>query len=1507
MHSSSGSQPLDSGYNNHQMQSPTISSSVNARHTAVSPATKPGTSASPSRALSGSAARRRQSATSGQAVSTPVTQKSCNRASRTPVPKASTLASPGHLMNGSATKRLKSPSPGRIPRTSVSPKVSSGISGIPAGTLTSPGSVVAGSSNKSLSASPGRAVSAAVTQRSTVGAARTPSSTSASPGRVVSGSAAKRPQSASPGRAAAAQKSTVGAARTQSSTSASPSRIVSGSGVKSSSPGRFAGTVNSQACTDGALETPSTKASMSASRPRVTSGSAVKRPPSASPGHVAATPVTGPGTSRTPVAKSRTSASRRASAQESASPGHTVRTPSTRKSSSRTSRSPGSKPSPGHVPSDLTAKRRPGHVSPGGLMAATNENGAALTPTAKQSVSASPSHVVINSSAKHLISPSPGLTTSGSSKRTSGTSSTPLFRMDTTASPSIVASDSAVKHVHSASPGRVLSTPTVQTNTDDEARTSKSVKPAGPGDVDGSATKRRRSASAGRRAPSTPVTQKRTSGAARKPAVKTSMSGSPSCVDTGPSAEGPQSASPVRVGSARRTQTSSAGTSETPVTKPTASTSLRRSSSAAKRRQSSSVEHFSGTAVMQTVTGGDLESPATKRSTLTSPRRQRSSSGGKRRQSATLEHVSGTDGDLESPATKRSALTSPRRQRSSSGGKHRQLASVEHVSGTPVMQTVTDGDPEIPATKRSALTSPRRQRSSSVTKRHQSASPEHVSGTPVIQTVTGGDLESPATKRSALTSPRRQRSSSGAKRHQSAGLAQAPQTGADHATMSSDQQLKDLGTKRRESASPAHADVSPVIWKSNENLESITPKTPEQRAVSPLASSHKQSGRRGVKRSGAALQEPPHKQIGVSFGPDMSPELFDHRLPPMTPIKRGATPKQISTTVSAMKPVLKGRPSAVGSTVVEETDYSAVSVDAAKTGGSPKRRSKSATPGTVESALKRRSNSAKGTPGSQESNAKATTVSAQKPISKGRQPSVGMAEEIKDVEVSLDLTPKSAKRRTLSADRDNAMLDTSTKKKTTKTGNKRSRSLPAADSPQSDDKYFTKKVTPSKRARSVIGSRGSGDDPEIGNKSPVTVVADQPVTASPDRGKRTPQKPLRYRSPTSETGSSKVSSTRKILMPSPISARSLSPVETVAESYDQPITGSPMRVSRKTPPKPFRYRSPTLETGSVKVRGSIKISKPSPKRARSLSPVKVVAESRDQPVTGSPVRVGRTPPQPLRYRSPTLEAGSIRVSGSKKMATPSITVEVESSPRSSKLSRSPQSVPTSVTDTVRSALSEGKQKSAEKMQAQDVTTPVLAQKRKSHTGSQQKIKKSPKALSSSKKTTLPTSDLDEISSSLTSGKKRKTGGGGKNPVLDISTESTTIARAMTPGRMVAMRAVFGREMTPKLKVPKDESPRSSISQPMIASAGAGENEAKSRNSAQKSATKRSTAKVVSTKKSTTKKALWSEVVRRRVTTTQKSGGAKIIKPIIVKAQRLKSAGKSAVSVVSIRCVLCTIA
>jgi len=858
----------------------------------------------------------------------------------------------------------------------------------------------------------------------------------------------------------------------------------------------------------------------------------------------------------------------------------------------------------------------------------------------------------------------------------------------------------------------------------------------------------------------------------------------------------------------------------------------------------------------------------------------------KREKSVSPRHVSSTPSmgavsDIESLTLKISA--SPVHD---SAVRHRKSTNSGRVARSPSAQTSTDEEFQTPTAKPTSSISSGRVRRSSAAKRQKSASPHHVRSARGIQTSTDAEFQTPQTATPVVS--HRVASDSDAKRQISA----SPRRSADFVVASppglsspahdantavtwtttadaSARRSRGSITKHHKSPSPGHADIAASEASTDNTSISVSfQPTPSTSTMTPLLSSHKLSTKRGVKRSGGSLEEPPRKQLGVSFGPDMSPELFDHRLPPITPVKRGATPQQISMSSSALKPLLKGRQS-VGTTVAEETESTTVSPKVTK---SPKHRAKSTGPGlvtldsnvttatasaarrsvpgtsiaadddsarvlvdftTTPKSAKRRSKSVKHNLKVSEAYVKETSPTPQKFVTKGRRSSAGIlaAEETEDVEP--DKSPKSAKRCVQSAERSSDTLA----KKDSKMGKKRSKSLSAIEDQEPDIQGKRKKGTSVKRSRSIIGSTdemAGGENLESEQSKNLLAAAgrDQSSTASPDRAvKRTPQKPVRYRSPTHETGSTKIAVQSLVL------ARSRSPVKVVAAAHYQPTTTSPERLSKRTPQKPFRYRSPTLEAGSIKVKGSKQIAVA--KRARSLS-LEIPASK----IIDSGISMKAKPASSKRDISPQI-----------MHSTPAVAIAV--SPKT---------------------LSGSKQLTNVSVMSKDMTTPMSAKKRISLTGSGKK---------SSKKVNSPVSPrpvLGEISSFSASGKKQKSGGDGKR---EKSSEGTTLARAITPGRMVAMRAVFGHTMTPKLKIATNDVSFKFSSSPTASSAKKREMATVKPGSGQKSATQLNKAKVASLKKSagksTAKKTLWSEVVRRTAT-TQKSA-PKIIKPVIRMTQK----------------------
>ena len=1425
--------------------------------------------------MGGTAGKRRKSSSPGRVPGTPVTQKSSGGTSRTPATKPST-SSPGRVVSGLAGRRPQSASPGRVPGTPASQKNSGGTSQTPSTkpSTSSPGRVVSGSAaagRRLQSASPGRVPGTPASQKNSGGTLQTPAtkqSTSTSPGRVVSGSAARRPQSASPGRVSgtpASQKNSGGALRTPSTASkavvpASPGHVMTGSAAKrrqSASSRGVTGTRDTQMAASCASETPVTKPSTSASPGRVAEGPSTKRRNSTSPSRDAKTPVAQASravpASRTPTTKPSTPSSVPSGSVvkrlQSASPGR-VQTASA---------------SPSRVPSKLGTKQdleSPGHVMD---IPVIQKRTPATKPTT------SPGRMVQGSSVTRCPPASPGRGISGSA--TKHTPGTPTKKPTPSASPGRVVSGAVTKRQKSASPGSVPNAPGTQKSTTSASQTpaTKATSSASPGlAVSGSVTKHQKSASPGVCVPGTPGTQKSTAGTLKTPATKPTSSASPGRVVIGSLTKRQKPASPGRV--------------------PGTPASSGHVGSVTKCQKSASPGHIPSTSPASPGRVGSL----TKRQKSTTPGHIPSSPASpghvgsvtKRPKSASPKRVSGTPETLATPATKVTASAGPGSVVNGSPAKCRKSAS---PGRTPVTRKSTSRrGSQTPVNRRNTPAKPS-PRPSGV-----SASPERVVTTAASET---GAIQT-------TSSPDQRPKSSATKRRKSASAGHAATSETETGPASTSPRWSEQAVKsaaKRRSANPVHTASTPMTQKSILSPKSGTPKSAKRGAASPLSSSRKLSTKRAVKRSGSPLEEPPHKHFGVSFGPDMSPELFDQRLPPITPVRRGATPKHFSAVADVLKPLLKGRHSTVGTTVAEETEDAGASVDSAK----------------ATKSAKRRSEPAERSPAKSKSDVNAAARSVVKPVMKSRPSSARTpAAEGKKDEVSPGQTLKFTKRRSRSAERGSEILDMGSKRKASKSGNKRSKSLSAVD----DEELEVESVTKKKRSRSMIRSKeamAGGDNlvSETSKKSRVKAADhDRSTTASPDRVKRTPSKPFWYRSPTLQTGSIKVKGSKMIAEPSPKRARSLSPVKVLVVRHDQPTLSSPDR-GKRTPQKPFRYRSPTLETGSIKAKGSKKIAVPLPERARSLSPISSVPSTKTGESSDSRIgKKGKTAAAGV-VSSPTsfMPGMSVQI-----MHSPSAVRKVEltpttlsgSKPKSAVAMRSKGMMTPDSAKKRKSLTASGLKgnksplSSSKKVISQGVTTPESARKRKSLTATGQKGMRSP--LSLTKKVISPRLDLGEITSSPASGKKQKSGG--KKLTLDSvekSSESTISAKVMTPGRMVAMRAVFGREMTPKLTMPRSEVPSKSSPSVIKMSARKSEKEVVKPGMSQTSSAKQSAAKVLSSKKSarksTAKKALWSEVVRR-TTATQKSG-PKIVKPIIVKAQKTKAAAASIVSIVSC-CYLC---
>lgn len=153
-----------------------------------------------------------------------------------------------------------------------------------------------------------------------------------------------------------------------------------------------------------------------------------------------------------------------------------------------------------------------------------------------------------------------------------------------------------------------------------------------------------------------------------------------------------------------------------------------------------------------------------------------------------------------------------------------------------------------------------------------------------------------------------------------------------------------------------------------------------------VGSSKKKSGRKRKSTDSAA---PSAKKKRISFGPTLSPEMFDKKLPPITPVRRGTAPRRLSEPMSVASPksLLKRKSLAAfrfESTIAEESpkkstpEKGAVSPNNRKSPKTtPKVKSPKSTPKTKSPT------SSKSTPGKR--SPKSTPVRAKSP---GRSPKI---------------------------------------------------------------------------------------------------------------------------------------------------------------------------------------------------------------------------------------------------------------------------------------------------------------------------------------------------------------------------------------------------------------------------------------------------------------------------------------------------------------------------------------
>ncbi|XP_069011987.1 proliferation marker protein Ki-67 [Embiotoca jacksoni] len=190
-------------------------------------------------------------------------------------------------------------------------------------------------------------------------------------------------------------------------------------------------------------------------------------------------------------------------------------------------------------------------------------------------------------------------------------------------------------------------------------------------------------------------------------------------------------------------------------------------------------------------------------------------------------------------------------------------------------------------------------------------------------------------------------------------------------------------------------EATPAVTKEQEEQAIATPKTEHLRKASPRnsAKAEKVSKKRKGGELGTDLPTSKMKRKRVSFGGILSPELFDKRLPPDSPLRKGATPRRSLSLLKAKQSLLR-RASVIG--LLNEFEQEGTPSPKKSPGAKKSPKSKSASPKAASPAKK--------SPKSRSSSPKAASPAEKTPKSKSLSPAQGKSPSTNKVE-----TPKANK------------------------------------------------------------------------------------------------------------------------------------------------------------------------------------------------------------------------------------------------------------------------------------------------------------------------------------------------------------------------------------------------------------------------------------------------------------------------------------------------------------------
>ncbi|XP_076743458.1 proliferation marker protein Ki-67 isoform X8 [Maylandia zebra] len=374
--------------------------------------------------------------------------------------------------------------------------------------------------------------------------------------------------------------------------------------------------------------------------------------------------------------------------------------------------------------------------------------------------------------------------------------------------------------------------------------------------------------------------------------------------------------------------------------------------------------------------------------------------------------------------------------------------------------------------------------------------------------------------------------------------------------------IETASPRKRNGATPQKFTVNEVI----EQITAETPKSPARRRskemspgktpvtknqeektkASPRNSAGKGKEVSKKRKSGELGEDVPKQQAKrkrVSFGGYLSPELFDKRLPPDSPLRKGATPRR-SLSLLRPKQSLLRRASVIG--LLKE--------------GSPR----------AKSPAKTKTPSPKKSPSKKMASPKTPTSGKKSP--KSRSPSPKAASPAKKSPKSRSPSPaKSPKSRSPSPAKKSP--------KSPKSGSP-SPAKKSPKSPKSGSPSPAKKSPKSPKSRSPSPAKKSPKSPKSRSPSPAKKSPKSPKSRSPSPAKKSPKS--RSPSPAKKSPKSPKSRSPSPAKKSPKSPKSRSPSPKAASPTNKSPksrSASPKATANKSPksksPSPARGRSPS--------------------------------------------------------------------------------------------------------------------------------------------------------------------------------------------------------------------------------------------------------------------------------------------------------------------------------------------